>query len=203
MELSETEEASMTKFILHGGETGIENEHNKDFYRAWVSDFKEDLVPNILLVYFSRPLEEWQRLGNSDKERFAKYTGSRKVKFTIADSDLKIFEQQVKDADVVYVRGGSSDMLVFSLGPIKDKFLEIIKGKLFVGSSAGVMFLSHYTQSHTSGQWEEGLGILPINSFVHYSDKFKGEIESLKNNYPEDKNELILLPETEFVVRNF
>ncbi len=48
----------MTKYILHGGETGIPNKHNEAFYQEWVKDFKSDFTPTVLLVYFSRPLEE-------------------------------------------------------------------------------------------------------------------------------------------------
>ena len=43
----------MTKFILHGGETGVPNEHNKAFYQEWVRDFNREKIPTILLIYFS------------------------------------------------------------------------------------------------------------------------------------------------------
>ncbi len=77
----------MTKYILHGGETGIPNKHNEKFYQEWVRSFYNNKVPTILLVYFSRPNETWNELERSDKERFAKYTNNRAVKFIIADSD--------------------------------------------------------------------------------------------------------------------
>ncbi len=52
----------MTKYILHGGETSVNNEHNKKFYQEWVKDFEADVVPKILLVYYSREKSEWEKL---------------------------------------------------------------------------------------------------------------------------------------------
>jgi hypothetical protein len=60
-----------------------------------VKDFKSDFIPTILLVYFSRPLEEWEKLEKQDKERFVKYTNSRSVNFIVANTDMNIFEDQV------------------------------------------------------------------------------------------------------------
>ena len=42
----------MTKFILHGGETKIENKNNKAFYQEWIANFDSKKVPIILLIYF-------------------------------------------------------------------------------------------------------------------------------------------------------
>jgi len=190
----------MTKYILHGGETGIPNEHNKAFYQEWVKDFSNDFIPTILLVYFARPLEEWEKLKKQDKERFAKYTDNRSVNFVVADTDINKFQDQVKDADVIYVRGGSSETLMNVLMPIKDKLLSMLENKIYVGSSAGVMVLSDFTRSINT-DWKKGFGLLPINAFVHYSEELLEDLEFFKNNHKDNKSEYLLIPETEFVIK--
>lgn len=191
----------MTKYILHGGETGIPNKHNENFYREWVKDFNDDKVPSILLVYFSRPQKTWNELKKVDMERFEKYTNNRKAEFTVADNDMEKFKKQIKDADVIYFRGGEPQKIVDTVMPIKDQLLDLFVGKIYAGSSAGVMFLSDYSMFT---DWEKWLGLLPINSIVHYSDEaHKEALEEFKKNNPDNKNEYILLPETEFVVKNY
>lgn len=192
----------MTKFILHGGETGIPNKHNEAFYKEWVKDFNIDKVPTILLVYFSRPDDIWNDLEKSDKERFAKYTNNRKVIFIVADSDMKKFKEQIKEADVLYFRGGEPQKIVDTIKSIKNDFLELIDGKIYAGSSAGVMFLSDYSRS-ANRDWQKWLGLLPINSFVHYSKELKDELDEFINNHPDNNNEYILLPETEYIIKTF
>ena len=192
----------MTKYILHGGQTGVSNKHNEAFYQEWVKDFKNDFIPKILLVYFARQKEEWEKLEKQDKERFAKYTNNRQVDFIIAGTEMNLFQDQAKRANVVYIRGGSSEMLMNTLMPIKNKLLEILKNKVYAGSSAGVMILSNYTRSINT-DWKKGFGLLPINTFVHYSEELRGDLEFFKKNHPENKNEYLLIPETEFIIKNY
>ena len=84
---------------------------------------------------------------------------------------------------------------------IKEEFLSLIDEKVYAGSSAGVMFLSDYSRSR-SRDWMKWLGILPINSIVHYTDEMHKEtLENFKKDNPDNKNEYILLPETEYIVK--
>ncbi len=192
----------MTKYILHGGETGVPNKTNEAFYQEWIKDFKDDFMSTILLVYFSRQKEEWEKLEKQDKERFAKYTNNHPVNFIVANADLNIFKDQVKQADVVYVRGGSSEILMNILMPIKDQLLDMLNNKVYAGSSAGVMVLSDFTRS-TSTNWKKGFGLLPIITFVHYSEELEGDLEFFKKNHPDVESEYLLIPETEFVIKNY
>lgn len=192
----------MTKFILHGGETGVVNDHNKAFYQEWVKDFDTDYLPNILLVYFARADELWDQLKKSDIERFAEYTNDRKTKFVLADSDMDVFKKQVSEADVVYFRGGDPLNIVDTLKPIQDELISLLDNKVYAGSSAGVMFLSKYSRS-IHREWQEWLGLLPINSFVHFSEDQRDLFETFQAESPDEKNEYLLIPETEFVVKYF
>ncbi len=192
----------MTKYILHGGETGIPNEHNKAFYQEWVKNFSNDFVPTILLVYFSRNEDEWVKLEQQDKERFGNHTNNRPAQFVVADKNLEIFKEQIKKSDVIYVRGGSSEMIISAFRPIKDELINLLKDKVYAGSSAGVMVLSHLTASHVT-DWREGLGLLPFNSIVHWSPDLQEGLDSFKLNHLDNPYEYILLPETEFTVREY
>lgn len=193
---------NMTKYILHGGETGIPNKHNEEFYQEWVKDFNEDKTPSILLAYFSRETEIWDDLEKSDKERFAKFTNNREANFTVADSDMGKFKEQLNKADVVYFRGGEPQKIVDTIKEIENEFISLINEKVYAGSSAGVMFLSNYSRS-ADRDWGKYLGILPINSIVHYSENLKDNLEEFKNNNSDNKSEYVLLPETEFIVKTY
>lgn len=192
----------MSKYILHGGETGVQNEHNKAFYQEWVQGFADDFVPTILLVYYSRPKETWQELMLSDQERFARYTDNREVNFILADADISTFKSQLQKADVVYVRGGSSEKAVESFTPLAAELPSLLEGKVYAGSSAGVMFLAHNARSHTS-DWKKGLGILPFNTVVHWDDGLQDSLDEFKKNNPDNDYEYLLIPETEFVVKEY
>ncbi len=190
----------MTKYILHGGETGITNKNNEAFYQEWVRDFDEDKIPSILLAYFSRPKEIWDELEKSDKERFARYTKNRKANFIVASSDMEEFKKQIKESDVIYFRGGEPQKIVDTIQEIKNKLLSLLDGKICAGSSAGVMFLSDYSSSNGK-DWKKYLGLLSINSVVHYSEEMKERLEGFKKSHPDDKKEWVLLPETEFIIK--
>ena len=122
--------------------------------------------------------------------------------FEIASRDLEEFKEQVERADVLYVRGGSSDLLFEIMKSFeKDEFFDLIQGKVCAGSSAGVMVLSEFSRSDTTGFWKEGLGVLPIVSFVHWSLDFQKDLDEFKKEKGDENLEYVLIPETEFVIR--
>ena len=188
-----------TTFILHGGETSIKNENNRKFYQSWVESFDQYFVPTVLLVYFGRKEDRDHQGYEKDTERFARYTDNRKADFIIANRDLDVFQEQLKKADVVYFRGGSSERTMNSMKPLDDDLLFLLKGKVVAGASAGVMLFSKYGRSNTTGHWREGLGLFPWVSFVHWSEEFRNTLEEFKKEHQDEDLEYILLPETEFI----
>jgi len=206
MKLQKQEITTKTKFIFHGGETGRLNQHNANFYREWVATFDDDFIPTILLTYYAVEEDKWGEKEMQDKERFAAYTNNRKVNFIVAHTDLEIFKKQIEQADVIYVRGGSSQLVYEKMKPIKDEFLDLIQGKVYAGSSAGVMFLSHYARSHTTIQWQKFHGLLPIVSIVHWFDEYQQSLDEFKKEHNGKEGvewEYLLIPETEFIIRYF
>ncbi|MFH1667518.1 MAG: Type 1 glutamine amidotransferase-like domain-containing protein [Candidatus Komeilibacteria bacterium] len=192
----------MTKYILHGGETGVPNEHNKAFYQEWVKDFDSDFRPTILLVYFSRLDEDYDRLEGSDRERFIKFTDNRPVKFIVAEKDPKVFREQIKECDVMYVRGGNPEKLIKAFLPLKDVLVELLQDKVYAGSSAGVMAISQYARSHGT-DWKRGLGLIPVNAIVHWSDDLQESLDGFKEDHLDSKDEYLLIAETEFIVKTY
>lgn len=192
----------MTKYILHGGETGIPNDHNKAFYQSWGVDFEPGFIPTILLVYFANTQDKWPIKEQEDKERFANYTNQREVKFVIAKKETSTFRNQIKTADVIYVRGGSSEDVIEFFSPLKEELPNLLDGKIFAGSSAGVMIMCHNTCSDNN-YWKKGLGILPLNSFVHWNPKLQDQLDAFKKEHNDNNFEWMLIPETEFIIKTY
>jgi len=189
-----------TTFILHGGENRLDNLNNKKFYQSWVSSFADDYIPKIIIVLYAKKLEEQAEAYQLNSELFSKHTNGQKADLEIASQDINEFCQQVEKADVVYFHGGSPEALNEKIRPIKEKFIDLIRGKICIGSSAGTIMLSRYGRG-TEGYWVEGLGLLPIASFVHWDSAFQKDLDEFK-----EKNkdlEYITLPETEFVIKEF
>ena len=137
----------MTKYILHGGFTGTDNELNRTFYQELVKDVKDG--GNVLLVYFARKDEVAPDLFKEDKERILKYTKRDDLNLVVATQDN--FTKQVKSADAIYIRGGQTEKLLSVLEKYPT-FKDYIKVKTVAGSSAGAYALSTYNHSASRGR---------------------------------------------------
>ena len=123
-----------TKYILAGG---------ADVKKAnyWV-DLRLALSPvgspKVLSCQFSHQEHEWQ-------ERFESFIPYFKIAFganmvpTLADAGY--FSTQVREADIVYLHGGNTDMLISALDKI-DNVAQLFQEKIIIGSSAGAQFIS-------------------------------------------------------------
>ena len=195
----------MTKYILHSGATGIDNENNKRFYQSWNTSTRSE-TPKILLCYYAREDHEYDWLEQSDKERLAKYTKNAPASFTVADKDPDTFLKQLKESDLLYVSGGNPYKVVERFQPIRDQIVSHLKNKVYAGSSAGVMAISQFSRSHEELEWTQGLALVPLISFVHYDPDNREHVKSVeqfKSAHPNLKHEYFLIPETEFVVREY
>lgn len=189
-----------TKFILHGGMTSQDSPHNDSFF----TEFSKDLVDGskVLYVAFARKSEEEQReVYERDKKMILAHTHQSLV---VEKAELEKFETQLEQADAVYVTGGTSKILKECLETCPN-FSKLLAGKIYAGSSAGANVLSHYHTSAFAEGLQQGLGIIPICVMAHYGNPEFNATEARKSLFDEytDDYELLLLPECEWVVKEF
>ena len=186
----------MTRFILHGGYTNVDNEQNSNFWRE-LSQYTPD-GGNILLVNFSRKDDEMNKYFEEDKNRILKEIHNKKFIFSLASKEN--FMEQIKIANTIYMRGGNTEKLLDTLKQYHD-FSKSLTGKVVSGDSAGAYVLAKYYPV-SNGKVNEGLGILPIRIICHYENprfEFKNDLLILMEQYPKDL-ELVILRDFEYRV---
>ena len=187
----------MTKFILHGGRTPIENESNRAFFREIAKDVPDG--GNILMAYFvyqKDPLPQFEQ----QKVWLSSNPEGKKFNFVFAERDK--FVDQLKFADAVYFHGGETEKLLEMVKSIPG-FEEILEGKTVAGSSAGAQIFSTYFTRSNTGDIQTGLGMLPIKLVCHYmSPDFNVGDEATRRLEKEcpPELELVLLRDTEWRV---
>ncbi len=156
----------MTKYILHGGYTSTENELNRTFYEEIARD-----VPNggtILLCYFASKDNDNSGRFNEDCARLKERSHSKNFTFLLANETD--FIDQLKQADALYIRGGSTPKLLDALKKYSD-LKDNLDGKTVAGSSAGAYAIGRYSAFHddeSGGKVRDGLGLLPLRVVCHY-----------------------------------
>lgn len=180
-----------TKYILHGGDAQIINTENDPFYAEILKDTSDNL--KILLVYFANDPErnEERKMGNI--EQFNRIKGNKKLEFEIADEN--IFFDQIKNSDIIYIRGGSTPRLIQTLSKF-DNLEKEFEGKIVSGESAGMNSLSKFSFSKSGGIMR-GLGIINVKTIPHCHESFEGdkELEKMASDL-----ESLYLPEFEYKV---
>jgi len=182
----------MTKFILHGGGTRKDSAKNKNFFQQISTASKGG---DLLIVCFAQPKKEWKKHFEHEKKKFSHIRSD--LNFILADNSPKKFCQQIKKANAIYIKGGDDGLLQKKIKPIEN-FEELIQGKTIAGSSAGANFLSKYYYSTDNNRIEEGIGILQIKLFTHYTPNHRTGLRELFT-YKDDL-EIINLLETDFTI---
>jgi len=91
-----------------------------------------------------------------------------------------IFVEQVVWADVIFINGGFKGYLKEVLEEIED-LPQLLDNKLVVGISAGANILSKYYYSQGAEDIREGIGLLPIKVYCHYSEEYLQNLHKLEN----------------------
>jgi peptidase E len=154
----------MTKFILHGGFTRIDNELNRTFYQEILRDVPEGGKILIVLFAVDNPNTNKNELFDSLAQKFTEQMSSKNILFTQATE--VDFEQKLLEANAVYIHGGNTPTLLYVLKNYKN-IKEKFEGKTIAGSSAGAYALATYGTAHTEDHMRQGLGILPIRLVCH------------------------------------
>lgn len=191
-----------TKFILVGGYPHKAQDGGKAFAEELVKGCAEPV--KFLDCLFARPRETWEKGHAQDKELFGNNLPSKKLDMIPADPAK--FIEQLRWADVIYIRGGSNDALREALNK-QQGWVEALEGKTLAGSSAGANMLSKYYWSPDSLKCGDGLGVLPVKVIVHYGsdynapnvdwDKAEVELKVYREDLP-----ILKLAEGQFEVTN-
>jgi len=187
----------MTKYILHGGAIGNKTQDNKKFFIEIAKSLSKNA--NILCVYFSKDKNQWPELFEQDKNNFSSASPQKVFNFILADDKKFILTNQIKEAEAIYFLGGNTDNIKAIIGNVEN-LKELLNGKIVAGESAGVNFLSKYFYSNRIENVSEGLGILPIKTFCHYTEEKSDKLERLKSHGEELK--VYTIPEEKFFIIN-
>lgn len=156
----------MTKYILAGGCDRLYPDYGKRLAEVVL---REKRGPVILSCMFSQARDDREQRYAYFDEWFRKYFGDG---VTILHAQEDSFYEQLKEADVLYLHGGTTKMLLDAL-PDFNEFRDSVEGKTVVGSSAGANYLAKYCYSPSIDETMEGSGILDIGVVVHYGiEKF-------------------------------
>ena len=172
----------------------------KAFCEELVKNFSDPV--NILDCVFARLQTVWEETFAKDKEFFKTQLPGKKLELQLANIDT--FLQQIKWADIIYFRGGSSEELVKSLQQY-NSFVQHIQGKTVAGTSAGADALSKYYYGLDNLEIRNGLGLVPVKTIPHFKSDYHGwefdweKAETELKAYREDLP-LVTLREGEFKV---
>ena len=194
--------STMTKYILLGGYAHKAPDSGKAFYKELVGGFDEPV--KVLMCYFARAKGTWNEAFVEDAAVATAHVAPKKVEFRIADTDT--FLEQVKWADVVYLKGGET----LDLEPLLKKnagWEKLLEGKTLAGTSAGAEIISRYSYNIDHFKMFEGYGLVPVKILVHFKSDYNAPNIDWDKIYNETKAfhpelELLTLREGEFKVFN-
>lgn len=192
------------KFILVGGYIHKAPDEGKAFCEELIKGIDKKPI-KILDCMFARKIEDWEESIKKDTTFFSRFISN--FELTLAQPDK--FTEQVKNSDIIYLRGGHTSILLELLN--KDRnWINELDGKVLAGSSAGADAIAKYYAVLKTHRVGDGLGLLPIKFIPHwmsdYSDEevsnidWDSELEKLKV-YKEDLP-VYTLREGEFKVFN-
>ena len=118
------------------------------------------------------------------------------VSLSVTIAEAAKLAEQIRQAEVVYMVGGDTATLVSALRAVPN-ITELLIGKTLAGSSAGAYALVKYYRDNDTAKLGEGLGLLNIKVFAHFSPSVLPEYNELaqyQENLP-----IIALPEGEWV----
>src|SRR3989344_3150406 len=157
----------MTKYILNSGGYKNNPELAKKFFAEIVRGLGNS--PKFIIVPFSHPREDWEpKFAEDPKGRFQMFIEGVNPTFELALP--KTFEEQIKNADIVYMHGGDDTLLQYWLKQFD--LPKIWEGKIVATSSASSDALSKYFWTCDWRECGEGLGILPIKFLPHFESDF-------------------------------
>jgi len=103
-------------------------------------------------------------------------SNGRNLTFVTAKKEM--LAEQLKQADIVFLRGGKTEPLLSALRSVPDLGKKLA-GKTVVGESAGAYALSELFFSKSMGGVFQGLGFVPVKTICHFDGR---HVEQLKDS---------------------
>jgi hypothetical protein len=167
-----------TTYILCGGD---DRKYGKN-----LAKMISDIVPKPrILDVMARPREDRPGQLAEWTEWYSRYFHD----FSNELAEPENFFAQVERADVVFFHGGRNKILLENY-PDFAKVKNALRGKIFVGSSAGANYISSHCLRQ-NGELIGASGILPINVAVHYETggvedrRLRVDVEKMARSHPE------------------
>ncbi len=160
----------MTKYVLNSGGLRNKPELSDSFFTEMLEGFGES--PKLLLCFFALPRERWEEKYQKDIESIPSLVpdGVEPVfEMTMPEN----FEEQVKDADAIYIHGGDDHLLQYWLKEFN--IPTIFEGKTVGASSAGSNALVRHFWTCDWRTCMDGLGVLPIKFIAHFESDYGAE----------------------------
>lgn len=155
------------KFILNSGGMRNTPEGSKKFFADAAKGLGDN--PKVLICFFAQPREDWEKKFTEDQENLPGLFPEGVVPaFDMAYPET--FVQQIKDSDIIFIRGGDDNLLQYWFK--KFNLPQIFEGKVVAGTSAGT---SMFTKHFWTCDWRknmDGFGILPIKFIPHFKSSF-------------------------------
>jgi peptidase E len=196
--------STRTYYLLAGG-NDRDHDNFANRFVSFVSQHVEEKV-RFLSCFFGRDESAWDRSSN-DWSHWLGTQFSSDLAYSVATRDS--FREQVADADVIYLHGGMTKLLLEGLAPFGD-LAAMFEGKIVIGSSAGanVIASTYYSpKSDTSGK---GRGLVNVSAIVHYGANDGGDVSLTHEQWQRviditegtagHSEELVLLPEGSFSI---
>lgn len=159
----------MIRIILAGGYLHKAPDEGKYFCEELIRG--KSRTVRILICMFARLREVWDETYARDIEFFHTFLPEVTMAFELAEYEN--FIDQVGRADIIYLRGGSSEELVRALEE-KAEWKKYLEGKTIAGSSAGADALSTFYFGLHDSKIRKGVGLALVKVIPHFKSDYHG-----------------------------
>lgn len=179
-----------TKYILSGGYANEVNSINDSFFREIIKGTSDSV--NILVIMFAKTGNDIRRFYDITKDQFERNRKDKKITYRLASTES--LASDIAESQIIYIHGGETIKLIEDMEEFSE-FLQLIKGKIVAGESAGAYLLASKFICESIGFVHDGTGALPINLMCHFNGKNEEKLDSIDNNL-----EKVLLRDYEYRV---
>lgn len=174
------------------------SDEGRAFFEELVKGLDANKPIKILDCVFADP-EKAEAKFVEDKEKIAKFLPNIILELAAQEK----FIEQVKDSQVIFFRGGETDILLDTLNKCGN-WAEYLDGKTVAGTSAGAMMLAKYSHALEKDKVIDGLGLVPVKVIAHWEspiyDVDWGKALMMLRTHGDESLPLYNLKEGEFVV---